>query len=138
MDGTAERHKGDHPASLVQPIPPFIGRRKQLDWFARCIQSVIAGHPRVVLIPGEAGLGKTRLLQEVGAEAVRRGLQVYLGRSDEELALPYLPFVKVLTMLWEQVLKNVPGALDADAEIIRHFLYQDRAGAFPTGSSIPP
>ena len=45
---------------------------------------------RVALIEGEPGIGKTRLAEEVGAEASRRGTMVLWGRSFEGGAAPAL------------------------------------------------
>jgi predicted ATPase len=44
---------------------------------------VAAGHPAVILIEGEAGIGKTRLLDEVLADARGRGMQVAAGQAEE-------------------------------------------------------
>ena len=47
------------------------------------LDEVAAGRPRVVLIEGEAGIGKTRLLDETLADARGRGMQVVSGRAGE-------------------------------------------------------
>ena len=56
-----------------------------------------------VLLAGDAGVGKTRLLAEVGEVAVAAGWQVVAGHcldlADSEL--PYLPFSEVLGQLGE-------------------------------------
>src|SRR5262249_2999832 len=52
------------------------------------------GHGHVVLIVGEAGIGKSRLLVEVAAEVRRGGGRVLLGRCYEsEQILPFGPWV---------------------------------------------
>jgi predicted ATPase len=73
---------------LVKTVPPFVGRRQEIDWFIHALQDVGAGKSHVVLIPGEAGLGKTRLLHEVQALARRSGIQVYHGRCQENVFMP--------------------------------------------------
>jgi predicted ATPase len=112
--------------SLMQPAPAFVGRREELAGLESCLQGAVAGHPRIVLIPGEAGIGKTRLLHEVRSIALRRGLQVCYGRCYEDLALPYLPFVEILRPHLEQLPADMQQALGADAEILVQLLY--RAG----------
>ncbi len=61
------------PVGEVRTTVPFIGRRQQLDWFAQHLADAMAGRPQVILIRGEAGIGKTRLVREfadrVGDEA---------------------------------------------------------------------
>src|SRR5215471_18569175 len=115
-------HKG-RPESLVRTVPPFVGRREELAWIEHCLQETVAGHPLVVLILGEAGVGKTRFLHEVRAIALRRGIQVCYGRCYEDLALPYLPFVEILHPYLEQLPDDMQQVLGADAEIIGQLLH---------------
>jgi hypothetical protein len=63
---------------------------EQLDAAAR-------GESRVVLLSGEPGVGKTRLLDEVAQRAARPGWQILVGQAfDSEGMPPYLPFVEAL------------------------------------------
>jgi DNA-binding CsgD family transcriptional regulator len=56
--------------SVAISAPTFVGREKEV----AALQEALAGPPVVVLVEGEAGIGKTRLLQEVLArQAVRPG-----------------------------------------------------------------
>jgi predicted ATPase len=48
----------------------FIGRQEELGRLHRALQSAVAGEPTTVLIAGEAGVGKTRLVEEL-ADQVR-------------------------------------------------------------------
>jgi predicted ATPase len=51
----------------------------------------------LVLVSGEAGVGKTRLVQEIDAEADARGLRVLAGHSvKDESQAPYLPFTEMI------------------------------------------
>lgn len=52
--------------------PRMIGRRAELDTLIEAFDDGAAGHPRTVIVRGEAGIGKTRLVQEFLAEAARR------------------------------------------------------------------
>lgn len=116
--------------SFGRSASPFIGRRQQLEFLERGLKEASAGHPHVVLIQGDAGVGKTRLLKEVRAAAQRHGLEVCYGRCYEDLALPYLPFVESLLVYLKQIPEEVTHTLGADAEVISRFL--QRAGAtFP-------
>ena len=57
----------------------------------------IAGDGRVVLLEGEAGIGKTRLAEELVAALRARGAAVLGGRAyEEEAALAYGPLVEAL------------------------------------------
>ncbi|WP_069801636.1 DUF6788 family protein [Thermogemmatispora onikobensis] len=56
--------------------------------------------PHFLLLTGEAGIGKTRLAEELSDEAVRQGWQVVWSRSyEQEGAIPYCPWVELLRTL---------------------------------------
>jgi class 3 adenylate cyclase/tetratricopeptide (TPR) repeat protein len=123
MDEPFRLDADKHPGSLVRTVPPFVNRREELTWLEHCLQDAIAGHPRVVLIPGDAGVGKTRLLHEVQSLAMDRGMSVCYGRCYEDLALPYLPFVEALRAQFEQASEDVEHIFGADTEVIGQFLH---------------
>jgi predicted ATPase/class 3 adenylate cyclase/DNA-binding NarL/FixJ family response regulator len=125
MDGPPGFDRRQSPPKLVRTVPPFVGRRQELDWLTHRLQQAITGQPRIVLIPGEAGVGKTRLLQEVRSAAQRRRIQACYGRCYEDLSLPYLPFVEALRVLLEQAPEDVTSAPGTAAEILSRFLYGD-------------
>ena len=126
MDRPSKFDREGRPGSLMQTVPAFVGRREELAWIERCLEDTVAGHPRLGLIPGEAGIGKTRLLHEVRSMALRRGLQVCYGRCYEDLTLPYLPFVEILRPHLERPPADMQQVLGADAEVLSQLLY--RAG----------
>jgi Cdc6-like AAA superfamily ATPase len=51
------------------PVAPVVGRRAYLDRCQHALPDALDGRPQVLLVQGEAGVGKTRLLKEVGAAA---------------------------------------------------------------------
>jgi predicted ATPase len=78
----------------------FVGREEELRRLERGLQSAAAGEPATLLIGGEAGVGKTRLVHEF-AGRVGREAQVLLG-SCIQLGgggLPYGPIVDALRPL---------------------------------------
>jgi predicted ATPase len=54
------------------------------------------GHLRAALVGGEPGIGKTRLVAELAQRACVDGGAALYGRCDEELGVPYQPFVGAL------------------------------------------
>src|SRR5215472_8917007 len=59
------------------------GREPEIDALREALDRVAAGRPALALIEGEAGIGKTRLLDTVLEGAVARGMQVARGRAEE-------------------------------------------------------
>ena len=66
-----------------------------------------AASRRAVFVTGEAGIGKTRLASEIARTAHESGILVLAGRCDEELSVPYQPFVEAL----EQLVDHAPERL---------------------------
>lgn len=85
--------------ALDQPIvcPVLIGRDPHLEGLLRCVEEANVGHGRVVLLSGEAGIGKTRLVAEVIARVRRAGAAVLEGHCFEpDRTLPYAPLQDLL------------------------------------------
>ncbi len=77
--------------------PVLVGRDEQLSQLEDELLSVNRGDGGLVLLAGEAGIGKTRLATELRHRAQKLGFGVLWGScSEAELALPYLPFVEAV------------------------------------------
>jgi predicted ATPase/DNA-binding CsgD family transcriptional regulator len=78
----------------------FVGREEELSRLQRGLQSAAAGQPGTLLIAGEAGVGKTRLVREF-ADRVGGEAQVLLGSCIPLSGggLPYGPIVDALRPL---------------------------------------
>lgn len=87
------------PASLVALADRgrFVGRTREMQQLRRYWRDVTEGHQRLMLLAGEAGIGKSRLAAELAVEAGRAGALVLYGRCDEELSTPYQAFSEALT-----------------------------------------
>ncbi len=73
---------------------PLVGRETEIDRLRETLNRAWKGHGQVVVLIGEAGVGKSRLLAELAAEAVARGGRVLVGRCYEaEQILPFAPWV---------------------------------------------
>ena len=81
---------------LVSPIT--IGRRTELDAALGVLDAAVAGSVTHLLITGEAGVGKTRLVGELAIAATARGVRVLRGScaSVGDQGLPYGPIVEIL------------------------------------------
>ena len=86
-------------ATIDQPIrcPTVVGRDAELAALSRAIQQVSTGLGQSLLIAGEAGIGKSRLLAEAKAIARQHGWCVVEGHCFEpDHVLPYAPLLKLL------------------------------------------
>ncbi|OQY30870.1 MAG: hypothetical protein B6I38_06700, partial [Anaerolineaceae bacterium 4572_5.1] len=76
---------------------PLVGRGAERRALLTHIDRVLDGQGGLVLIEGEAGVGKTRLLQEIASDADWRGIQVLWGYGREmEVTSLYGPLVEAL------------------------------------------
>ena len=89
----------------------FIGRTDELQRLAATLDRAEQDQPQLVLLAGEAGMGKTRLLAEFADRAHRRGSRVLAGGCVElgDIGLAYLPVVDALRGLADD---------PADAELL--------------------
>lgn len=119
-------------ATSVSPV--FVGRQDELAQLREALEQAQSG-PQHLLLAGEAGLGKTRLLEEFLASARAEGAAVTVG-SCLELGgegLPFAPFTTALRGLRAELgAAAVTGAVAGrEAELAR--LLPDIAPARPAG-----
>jgi len=69
--------------ATLAPVPALRGRAAESQVLSEALECAESGRAAVVLIEGEAGIGKTRLLDEALADAARRQVQVAAGRAEE-------------------------------------------------------
>lgn len=79
--------------------PVLVGRSAELERLLAALDRAAAGHPTTVLIGGEAGIGKTRLVHEFSERARASGAIVLSGgsvRLGNDEGLPFAPVVEAL------------------------------------------
>ncbi len=87
------------PRVLQQLAPaggPFAGREKEIDTLRRAWADAFAGDGGVVLLSGQAGVGKTRLAAVLAGEVDEAGGCVLVGACWAHGADPYQPLVDAL------------------------------------------
>jgi len=75
---------------------PFVGRTGALRRLRRRWQSDLPANDGLVVVSGEPGIGKTRLVARFAAGVHAGGGLVLCGRADEESVWPYQAFVEAL------------------------------------------
>jgi predicted ATPase len=91
---------------------PFVGREAELAALTADLEAALAGRGGMVLLAGEPGIGKTRLAEELAAQASARGVLVLWGRCWEGEGAPaFWPWVQVVRAY---VQTSDPAALRQD------------------------
>ena len=88
------------PAAAVPPVEatPFVGRGRELAQLLVGLAQLAEGQGGTVLVEGEPGIGKSRLLRELLHEARSRGLPLLATKCYEiERAMPYQPVVDLVS-----------------------------------------
>ena len=90
----------DLPGSLsLTSTFPFVGRSAELEMLRTLVPRAEGEGRRVVLVGGEPGSGKSRLVREFAAETAGGGALVLYGACDAVVHTPYEPFVEALEHL---------------------------------------
>jgi tetratricopeptide (TPR) repeat protein len=91
----------------MPPRRAFVGRHQELDEVAGAFEDTLAGRGGLFLLVGGAGIGKTRLADELTRLAEEHGLRPLWGRCWETGGAPaYWP--------WIQILREVAGDWPVD------------------------
>ena len=105
------RELARHPLDAAGQIP-LVGREQELAFLADGWQAALRGECSLLLVSGEAGVGKTRLVQEFADQQRWLGSRVLAGRCYEfERLLPYQPVTEVLRSLPPAVVAAVSATL---------------------------
>ncbi|HET6317637.1 MAG TPA: AAA family ATPase, partial [Chloroflexota bacterium] len=90
-------HNVEVPApNLPAAETPLFGRQAELGRLRDALDDAVRGHGHIATVVGEAGIGKTRLVSALVAEAQSRGCLVLVGHCHEsDSILPFGPWVEV-------------------------------------------
>src|SRR5215217_4545783 len=87
----------DGPTTRPGDPPPLVGREREQAVLRDALAAALAGRGSLVLIGGEAGIGKTTIAETVLAEAAAAGGLVLVGRCyDLAETPPYGPWAEAL------------------------------------------
>ncbi len=111
---------------MAQLADEIVGREGELRSFDAALAELERGRPAALEVEGEPGIGKTRLLAELGRVADERGFLVLTGSASElEVELPFWVFVDALS-------DHVPEPLSDELALVF-----PPPGEAPRGTSLP-
>ena len=99
---------------LLAATTQYVGRDALLTHLEETFGQVVATGCRMTLLAGEPGVGKTRTAAELAHRAHATGAVVLYGRCDEDLGLPYQPFVEALDFYTAEAQTPALGRLSAE------------------------
>ena len=108
---------------LDSPIvcPITVGREPHIAAADRLLDQLVSGQGQTLLITGEAGIGKSRLVSEIKTRAIERRCRVIQSECFEtDRALPYAPFLELLRELLPEFVET-PTGLDPEQHKRRLF-----------------
>ncbi len=113
----------DSAAGAPIPLPPLltlagstplVGRQQAWAVLEQAWATAAGGARRVVLVPGEAGAGKTRLVTEFARSVHAGRAAVLYGTCSEEQTVPYQPFAESLDHVFATVDRTTIAARFGD------------------------
>ena len=115
----ADREAGGRPLPSHDESPlfgeteqaPFVGRDTERSRLAQRLDQALDGKGGVVLVEGESGVGKTRLLDEVATDAGWRGIDVLWGRSAPSGGRPFAALAEAMNGVTGLRARQLPSRL---------------------------
>ena len=148
-------------SALPARLTPYVEREAERASLRRLLDDTLVGHGKLALVAGEPGVGKSRLVAEIGEVAQARGMRVLAGHCVEMSgAAPYLPYVEIIEQaisgprssleLWKalgdvaaeiariapalrRVFPDIPPPVELPAELARRYVWN----SFGSSSAAP-
>ena len=132
---------------------PLVGRESELSALRDAIEEATRGPCRVVVVAGEAGIGKSRLVQEAIAHAQRHGYRVLCGCAEElERTRPFGAIARALSShvdsrspalarvarLLMPAMGDEPGPVEPGVEHVRFLFVEELAAALASETQERP
>ena len=107
--------------------PVFVGRSKELRQLDNILATVHRDAGRCVLVSGEAGIGKSRLIAEIRERADEKGFTALVGRCfEQDRSFPYAPLIDFAAFAKNLERREYLGALE-------HYITERSAAQFSHG-----
>ena len=118
----------------------MIGREDEFKQARELWYSVVGGNSQILLVSGEPGVGKTRLLREIITQSEVMGAQVLGSASYAEGGPPYSPFKQILREVLPKASQNgfnLPDSVVADLLCLAPEFREDFPEVAPNPSEDP-
>jgi class 3 adenylate cyclase len=89
------------------PATGYVGRLRERSRLTELWEQASEGSLRLAMVGGEAGVGKTRLSTHLAMQVHAHGATVLFGRCDEDLGVPYQPWVQALDHLVREAPRSI-------------------------------
>jgi DNA-binding SARP family transcriptional activator len=107
----SQPHRPDTSVAFLGNL--FSGRTSEYQELVKSFGLSVAGQPQLVVLSGEAGIGKTRLARKFLTWAIAQGIELVQGSAFESGShLPFQPLVEALRLRFER--ENSPKDLLSD------------------------
>ncbi len=126
------------PAAAALPAVnvPMFGRKTSLDRLEAAFASIQSGHSQVILLSGEPGIGKSRLMHEFAARVQHQALVLIGACYAETQGSPYQPIIETLRPWLNMTSLALPTYPEWLAEIAQ--LWPELRAAHPGLAKPPP
>jgi predicted ATPase len=117
--------------------PEIVGRIKELRELKKYLEKANKGQGSALFISGEAGIGKTKLVNELMNAATSKGFRILYGESMFESLTPYMPFLEALRsggldhLFAEEIPKVEAAFLITDTGLLIKEVLRDKTGLDP-------
>ncbi len=134
----------DPSTASIARAPLLVGREREQASLHHALDEMLAGHGSLVLVSGEAGIGKTTLVEWLAREAEAEGCMVLRGGCyDLTATAPYGPWVEALQAYLSDGQMPLPPAFVTDAEAFVSYgsqdvLFAELAAFFSRASEVRP
>ena len=89
--------------SNISLDPTLVGREKEINQLMKQLDIVLTGKGTVLFISGEAGVGKTRLVNEfLNIVKENQNIRIFTGWCLSEAAIPYFPFIEAFNQYFSE------------------------------------
>jgi DNA-binding CsgD family transcriptional regulator/tetratricopeptide (TPR) repeat protein len=130
-------HREMYGGTTERTRSPLIGRRVQLEALEQLYGQAANGASAVALLWGEAGIGKSRLLDEFSARARSQGARIGAAACFESLCPPFAPLREAFSQLGIAEPFAAPAEQQARSEAARYRTFLAAVESLKNAAAMP-